>query len=323
MQRWLWVTKPQFWVKLRGVPLDRGRDVTWTCDKRTRRGDVALLYRVDPAKDIAHLFRVDTDHPWLDTHPTDPKRDAWWCSATLLHTFQQPLLLADLRAESRLEGWTALDFNLHALAFEIPSDVWRVLLNLAHPLDRIALRRYGGRGVEEAGPRRAAASDPIALANLAITLEQEHPQKAEALYRQAIDAGLNALVPLADLIGRERPDEAETLYRQAIDLGDRTALTNLAVLIHRDRPQEAEALYRQAIDAGDTLALVNLALLVERDRPQEAEALYRRAVNAGHSTALANLARLIERDRPQEAEALYRQAIDAGVIRPPSSGRSG
>jgi|ERR1035438_9084869 hypothetical protein len=66
MQRWLWVTEPQFWVKLRGVQLDHGLPVTWTCDKQARRGDVALLYRVDPAKDIAHLFRVDTDDPWLD-----------------------------------------------------------------------------------------------------------------------------------------------------------------------------------------------------------------------------------------------------------------
>jgi tetratricopeptide (TPR) repeat protein len=301
VQRWLWVTKPQFWLKLRGVPLDRGRTVEWTCDKRTRRGDVALLYRVDPAKDVAHLFGVDTDDPWLDTHPTDPRRDAWWCEATLLHTLQQPLLLSDLRAESRLDGWAALDFDLHALSFEVPPDVWRVLLRLAHPLDRIALRRYGERPQHRPSPRAEAearyrdaiaAGDRIAMANLAILIQEDRPKEAEALYRQAIDAGLNTLTPLADLISPERPNEAEALYRQAIETGDSGGLVNLAVLIQRERSGEAEALYRQAI-----------------------------SIDARDTVALANLARLIERERPEEAEALYRQAIDAR-IEPPSGGRS-
>jgi hypothetical protein len=48
-----------------------------TCDRHSRRGDVALLYRADVAKDIAHLFRVDDDELWEDVHPVDPKRTAW------------------------------------------------------------------------------------------------------------------------------------------------------------------------------------------------------------------------------------------------------
>lgn len=144
MQRWLWVTMPRFWEQLRGGRLDHGLEVEWTCDKRTQRGDVALLYRADLAKDIAHLFRVDNDDLWQDEHPMDLHRMAWYCEATLVHTLRRPLLLADLRAEPRLESWQALDLNLHALAFEIDHHTWRVLLELAHPLDRIDLRRHAG-----------------------------------------------------------------------------------------------------------------------------------------------------------------------------------
>jgi hypothetical protein len=44
----------------------------------------------------------------------------------------------------RLQTWPALDLDMHALAFGIDPPTWRVLLELADPLDRIALRKYGG-----------------------------------------------------------------------------------------------------------------------------------------------------------------------------------
>lgn len=143
LQRWLWVTQPQFWEQLHGGGLDDGVEVEWTCDRHSRRGDVALLYRADVAKDIAHLFRVDDDELWEDVHPLDPKRKAWYCDATLVYTLQHPLPLANLRAERRLQSWPALDLNMHALAFEIDAATWRVLLELAHPRDRIELRKHG------------------------------------------------------------------------------------------------------------------------------------------------------------------------------------
>jgi hypothetical protein len=34
--------------------------------------------------------------------------------------------------------------NFHGLAFDLPPPVWRTLLDLAHPLDRIDLRKRGG-----------------------------------------------------------------------------------------------------------------------------------------------------------------------------------
>jgi len=143
VQRWLWVTQPDFWAQLQGGRLEHGLKIEWTCDKKARHGDVALLYRADMAKDIAHLFRVDSDKPVEGEHPLDANRKAWWCHATLMHTLRHPLLLPDLRAEPRLASWAALEANFHALSFEIDDTVWRVLLEFAHPLDRIDLRRYG------------------------------------------------------------------------------------------------------------------------------------------------------------------------------------
>lgn len=143
MRRWLWVTQPEFWSQLQGGQLDRGLSVEWTCANDTLPGDVALLYRADMAKDIAYLFRVDGEQPWLNDHPLRPNHDAYWCEAKLVHPLRQPLLLSDLRRDPRLDRWAALEINFHALAFEIDGRVWDALLDLAHPLDRIALRRYG------------------------------------------------------------------------------------------------------------------------------------------------------------------------------------
>lgn len=135
---------PEFWSRIPGGRVAKGQPYEWTCDADSRRGDVALLYRADAAKDIAHVFRVDNDDLWEDEHPLEPSKTTWYCDCTLVHTMHQPLLLWDLREEPRLQDWAALQVNFHDLSFEIPSHVWKALLSLAHPLDRIEMRRAGG-----------------------------------------------------------------------------------------------------------------------------------------------------------------------------------
>ncbi|MFE7870193.1 tetratricopeptide repeat protein, partial [Micromonospora humida] len=67
---------------------------------------------------------------------------------------------------------------------------------------------------------------------------------------------------------RGRVEEAEALYRQAVDAGQVSALGNLAnLLADRGRVEEAEALYRQAVDAGQVSALGNLANLLRQQAP--------------------------------------------------------
>jgi hypothetical protein len=144
VRRWLWVTQPEFWAKLPGGQLGRGQKVRWTCNEETRRGDVALLYRADMAKDIAHVFRVEDETPEIGEHPLDPGREVPYCDATLVHTFHHPLLLWDLRNEPGLVGWPPLAVNFNGSSFEIENGIWQVLLGLAHPRDRIELRRHGG-----------------------------------------------------------------------------------------------------------------------------------------------------------------------------------
>ena len=144
MQRWIWVTHPEFYSQLQPHGRSDDRLWKWTCHEDTRRGDCALLYRTEPAKDIAHAFKVESQTPWLGEHPYVPDAEAYWCEATLVHDLDQPIALQRLRSEPRLHVWPALDLNFRRLAFEIPPDIWRVLLSLADPQDRIALRRCGG-----------------------------------------------------------------------------------------------------------------------------------------------------------------------------------
>lgn len=92
MQRWLWVTRPDVWAKIHGGSLTHGESYTWTCDEETHERDVALLYRADAAKDIAHVFRVASS-PWEDDHFSRPGETDWWCECELVSTFRQPIQL--------------------------------------------------------------------------------------------------------------------------------------------------------------------------------------------------------------------------------------
>jgi hypothetical protein len=146
MERWLWVTQPDFWANLAIDGSDDGLAYEWTCDRRSEHGDLALLYRADPAKDIAHLFRIESSNVelWETDHPYIPGQDAWWCDASLLYTLRHPIGLADLRRTRDLADWPAVAVNMHSLVFSIDPAQWTALLGLAKPQDRIALRRHGG-----------------------------------------------------------------------------------------------------------------------------------------------------------------------------------
>ena len=63
MQRWIWVTHPEFDPQLQPHGRSDDRLGKWTCHEDTRRGDCALLYRTEPAKDIAHAFKVESQTP--------------------------------------------------------------------------------------------------------------------------------------------------------------------------------------------------------------------------------------------------------------------
>lgn len=143
MQRWLWVTRPDVWAKIPGGTLAHGQPYEWTCHEHSEPKDVALLYRADAARDIAHVFRIE-DWPWEDDSYTRAGETDWWCECTLRHTLKQPIQLWDMRKRPTLAGWRAMQVDFNGSAFEIDAEVWRDLLEMAHPLDRQKLRLLGG-----------------------------------------------------------------------------------------------------------------------------------------------------------------------------------
>lgn len=49
-----------------------------------------------------------------------------------------------MRQRRGLTDWLAMQVDFNGTAYEIEPSHWRELLDLAHPLDRIAPRRDGG-----------------------------------------------------------------------------------------------------------------------------------------------------------------------------------
>jgi predicted RNA-binding protein with PUA-like domain len=140
MQRWLWVTLPETWayqdLALRTLAV-------WSCDKDTRRGDVALLYRAEAAQDFSHLFKARSDAYEDEDLAAEWDLD-WWCRAEVVCELRQPISLGAVRQEPRLSAWIAAQLNFHGSAFPIEPPEWRALLALASPVDRPCLRSAGG-----------------------------------------------------------------------------------------------------------------------------------------------------------------------------------
>jgi len=106
----------------------------------------------------------------------------------------------------------------------------------------------------------------------AAELEESHPEKACALYQQAIGADrsfADAYTNLGRLLHeRERYADAESTYRAGLMQcpHNATLLFNLALLLEdMRRPREAAQVYRQslAVDQDNAQAHYNLALLCE------------------------------------------------------------
>lgn len=141
-QTWLWTTDAEFYGDDDGTPdlLRRGaHDGYWTCTKQTRRGDLALLWRKSPKCDIGYLLRAESDA--FPLHKDRFARSRGWrfgCEYRVLHRFQHPLTIRDLKADPWLaKNWGALQRGgLQGAARTIPGHVW------AH-LSRLLRRREG------------------------------------------------------------------------------------------------------------------------------------------------------------------------------------
>ena len=151
---WLWVTGEEYFEQLPPAP-DEGWDGNWTCHSDTREGDLALLYRKSPESNIAYIFQVVSDAYSLSDDPeARDKNWRWACEYKCIAALEHPLSFGTIKACNELSNWRALRANFRGVggAWEIPVDVWRVLLSLIanqNPVDAnlltVRIRAIEGR----------------------------------------------------------------------------------------------------------------------------------------------------------------------------------
>jgi predicted RNA-binding protein with PUA-like domain len=137
ISHWLWVTKPEFYADDDGTDrkeLDpssnEDADGAWTCHADTQQGDVALLWRASPRRDIAYLIQVVSDAYALEDADSRKRGWSYACEYLVRAKFAQPIKLADLRSVPHLQEWGALRGNFQRSAFGIPDDHWARLVRL-------------------------------------------------------------------------------------------------------------------------------------------------------------------------------------------------
>jgi len=179
-QHWLWVVRPAYYAEADGRDLEaleprENADAGdwWTCDARTRAGDLILMYRTTPKMDVAYLIQAASDARELDAvvraqYPT------WThsCEFRVLAKLDRPITLAELRAEPRLASWGARRSNFQGQSHTISPDVWAVLEAMVNArLDGAApasVARHAERGIQEAKSEKALQrrllENPAALA---------------------------------------------------------------------------------------------------------------------------------------------------------------
>ncbi|WP_328306842.1 endonuclease NucS domain-containing protein [Actinomycetospora sp. NBC_00405] len=102
----------------------------WTCDPRTRAGDLVLLYRARVRKDLARLLVARSDAEVLDL-PDSEFDGRSVCSYEVLESFDRPVPFATISRDPFLGAWGPVRLRLQGSSFPVPQDMWARLLDLA------------------------------------------------------------------------------------------------------------------------------------------------------------------------------------------------
>lgn len=134
-QSWLWVTRPEYYLDDQGQEVeDLNNDDDsgwWTCQKDTKKGDLAFLWRTTPKRDIGYLMRCLTDAFSLEGDP-EADRHGWrfGCENRMILKLANPVTLADIRAEPGLADWGALRAQFQNRVFRVSPEQSQLLLDL-------------------------------------------------------------------------------------------------------------------------------------------------------------------------------------------------
>lgn len=134
-QYWLWVTRPDYYLDEDGndrEDLDptcgADSDGWWTCNKRTKEGDLVLLWRTSPRKDIGYLIQAESDAYSI----ADANDEGWdyGCDYEVLYKFEHPLHVKDLRGNPYFDEWGPLRCSFQRSNFNISFEYWNKLNQL-------------------------------------------------------------------------------------------------------------------------------------------------------------------------------------------------
>ena len=134
--QWLWVTGPRYYAELDGsdrVDLEPVGEYVpdgwWTCHKETREGDLVMLYRTKPRMDIAYLIQARSDAYSLLQDPTAEPGWNYGCDYEVIEKFENPMGIAEIKADPVLEGWNAKNAKFQHSAFRMQREIWDHLIS--------------------------------------------------------------------------------------------------------------------------------------------------------------------------------------------------
>lgn len=133
---WLWVTRPDVYLDEDGndredLDPDSGVDSDgwWTCHKDTKKGDLVLLWRTSPKKDICYLIQAESDAYSI----ADDNEHGWeyGCDHQMLYKFNHPITIKELRSDPYFDEWGPLNCSFQRSSFELSKNYWDKLNQLA------------------------------------------------------------------------------------------------------------------------------------------------------------------------------------------------
>jgi len=136
-QCWLWVTHPEYYANKDGSDredLDPNSGVAsdgwWTCHKETRKGDLVLLWRTSPKRDIGYLIQAESEAYSIAEDPrSSNSKWEYACDCQVLYKFNNPITIKDIKDSHYFDDWGAYRGNFQGSYFRIPIDVWCKLNN--------------------------------------------------------------------------------------------------------------------------------------------------------------------------------------------------
>lgn len=132
-QYWLWVTSEEYYLDDSGNEREdlnpsneNDTEGWWTCAKHTKMGDLILLYRKTPKKDIAYLIQAKSDAYSIENDDYASKQKwKYGCDYHVLYKFSNPIHISVLK--QKIPHWNLLRNSFQGIAFSISSEIWQEL----------------------------------------------------------------------------------------------------------------------------------------------------------------------------------------------------